>query len=96
MHLYYMYLGVGYNDEIILPSMSHVATAHALEITGAKPVFVDCDATSGNINLDYIENAITTATRAISIVHYLGIPADMDKITDIADKYKLKVLKIVQ
>ena len=93
LHLYYMHLGVGPGDEVIMPAMSHVATVHALEITGAKPVFVDCEADTGNMDPDLIEEALSPRTKALAPVHYLGMPADMDRIMAIAEQNDLKVME---
>jgi perosamine synthetase len=84
LHLAYMHLGIGAGDEVIVPAETHVATAHAVEITGAKPVFVDCDLTTGNIDVRAIEQALTERTRAISVVHYLGLPVEMDAVMALA------------
>ena len=93
MHLIYFALGYGPGDEVIVPAQTHVATAHAVELTGAKPVFVDAEISTGNINIDLIEDAITPNTKAIALVHYLGVPVDMTKIMEIAKKYNLFVLE---
>ncbi len=93
MHLFYFTLGFGPKDEVILPAQTHVATAHAIVLTGAKPVFVDSEIKTGNIDIDSIEKAITNKTKAIVVVHYLGVPVDMPKIMNIAKKYKLFVLE---
>lgn len=93
MHLIYFALGYGRGDEVIVPAQTHVATAHAVELTGAKPVFVDAEKESGNIDINQIERAINSKTKAIAIVHYLGVPADMIKIKAIAKKYKLFLLE---
>lgn len=91
MHLVYLSLGLGAGDEVIIPSQTHIATAHAVEITGAKAVFVDSELNTGNIDISLIENAITSKTKAIAVVHYLGVPVDMQKINKIAKKYDLFV-----
>lgn len=93
LHLAYLYLGIGHGDEVIVPAQTHVATAHSVEYTGARPVFVDVDLLTGNISLDLIEGAITPRTKAISVVHYLGLPVDMEKIKAIASKYKLFIVE---
>jgi dTDP-4-amino-4,6-dideoxygalactose transaminase len=93
LHLAYFYLGLGPGDEVIVPAMTHVATAHAVELVGAKPVFVDAEARTGNIDIDQIEAAITPNTRALSLVHYLGMPVDMDRINAIASKHDLFVVE---
>jgi perosamine synthetase len=93
LHLAYFYLGTGPGDEVIVPAQTHVATAHAVEFTGACPVFVDCEPRTGNIAIDEIEARITPRTRAICVVHYLGLPVDMDRINVIANRYKLFVVE---
>ena len=93
LHLYYMHLGIGDGDEVILPAISHVATAHALEITGAKPVFVDCAIDTGTLDPDLLEQAITARTKAICVVHFNGIPTDMTRIVAIASKHGLPLLE---
>ncbi len=93
MHLVYFSLGYGPGDEVIVPAQTHVATAHAVELTGAKAVFVDAELTTGNIDIAAIEAAITSKTRAIAVVHYLGVPVDMPRIVKIAKKYNLFVLE---
>ena len=93
MHLLYFTLGIGIGDEVIVPAQTHVATAHAVELTGAKAVFVDSNSEDGNINTNKIEDSISKKTKAIVIVHYLGIPVDMNKINKIAKKYNLFVIE---
>lgn len=93
LHLYYFSRGIGVGDEVIVPAQTHVATAHAVSLCGAKPVFVDCEPLTGNIDLDQIEEKITPSTRAISIVHFLGMPVDMNRLLTIADKHGLEVLE---
>ena len=77
----------------LFPSQTHVATAHAVELTGARPVFVDANIHSGNIDADAIEAMISPRTKALAIVHYLGVPADMEKISKIAKKHGLFLLE---
>lgn len=93
LHLFYFSKGIGDGDEVIVPAMTHIATAHAVELTGAKPVFVDAEIITGNIDIEAIESKITENTKAISIVHYLGMPVDMDKIMEIAKKHNLYVVE---
>lgn len=93
MHLIYFALGYGLGDEVIVPAQTHLATAHAVELTGAKPVFVDAEKNSGNIDIDAIEAAINSRTKAIAVVHYLGVPVDMQKVIKIAKKYNLFLLE---
>ncbi|OGV50882.1 MAG: cell wall biogenesis protein [Lentisphaerae bacterium GWF2_52_8] len=93
LHLTYFYLGMKPGDEVIVPAQTHTATAHAVELTGAKPVFVDAELKTGNIDIAQIEAAITPRTKAISVVHYLGLPVDMDRVNGIARKYNLFVVE---
>ena len=71
MHLLYFTLGIGPGDEVIVPE-THVATAHAVELTGAKAVFVDVCLETGNTSPKLVEKAITKNTRAIAVVHWFG------------------------
>ena len=93
MHLVYFALGYGPGDEVIIPAQTHVATAHAVELTGAKAIFVDSELNTGNIDILSIEAAITSRTKAIAVVHYLGVPVDMPRIVEIAKKYNLFLLE---
>jgi len=93
MHLIYFALGYGSGDEVIVPAQTHVATAHAVELTGAKAVFVDVDEQTGNIDIESIKAAVTPRTRAIAVVHYLGVPVDMPPVLEIARQNSLFVLE---
>ncbi len=93
LHLYYISIGLKKGDEVIMSAQTHVATAHAVEICGAKPVFVDCELKTGNIDTKEIIKKITNKTVCICITHFLGRPTDMFKILKIAKKYNLKVLE---
>lgn len=93
LHLTYFYLGLSRGDEVIVPAQTHTATAHAVEFTGARPVFVDSEKDTGNIDISQIESKITERTKAISLVHYLGMPVDMGQINSIATKYDLFVVE---
>lgn len=84
---------IGMGDEVILPSNTYIATALAVSYVGAKPVFVEPDLLTYNINPELIEKAINKKTKAIIAVHLYGQPADMDKIREIARKYNLKVIE---
>ena len=93
LHLAYFHLGIGPGDEVIVPAQTHVATAHAVELVGAVPVFVDAELITGNINIDLIEEKISKKTKAISIVHFLGMPVRMEKLMPIVDKYNLRLIE---
>lgn len=92
LHLSYLVLGIGPGDEVICPAMSHVATAHAIELVGARPIFVDCR-NGGNIDVHLVKKNITSRTKAITVVHYAGKSADMDKIIPLAEDYDLRVIE---
>ena len=80
-------------DEVIVPSYTFVSTADAILLRGAKPVFVDIDKRTFNIDADLIEEKITPKTKAIFPVHYAGVACDMGKIMDIAKKHNLIVVE---
>lgn len=82
-----MALGIGPGDEVITTPFTFVATAEVIVLLGAKPVFVDVEADTGNINASLIEAAITPNTKAIMPVSLYGQPADMDEINAIAAKH---------
>ncbi len=86
-------LGIGVGDEVITSPFSFFATAEAISNIGAKPVFVDIEENSFNIDPKQIEVAITAKTKAIMPVHLYGRPANMTKILEISDKYQLKVIE---
>lgn len=86
-------LGIGPDDEVITPVNSFIASSSAISFTGAKPVLVDCEETSFNIDPKKIEEKITTKTKAIMPVHLYGRPAGIDQILKIAKKYKLYILE---
>lgn len=93
MHMSLLALGVGPGDEVITTPMTFIATATAIIEAGAKPVFVDVEPDTGNIDASKIEAAITERTRAILPVHLYGQMCDMRAIRKIADQYKLHVVE---
>ena len=86
-------LGIGEGDEVIVPSNTYIATALAVTYVGAKPVFVEPDIRTFNINPKRIEVAITSSTKAIMPVHLYGQACDMEPIMETARKYSLKVIE---
>lgn len=86
-------LGIGEGDEVITPTNSFIASSSAISFTGAKPVLVDCEENSFNINPKKIEEKITKKTKAIMPVHLYGRPADMDPILKIAKEHSLVVIE---
>jgi perosamine synthetase len=93
LHLALLSLGIGPGDEVIVPSFTFAATANSVALTGAKPVFVDIDPKTFNIDSSLIEPAITKRTKAIQVVHLYGLPADMNQILNIAAKHGLLVIE---
>jgi len=86
-------LGIKEGDEVITTPFTFFATAEAISVVGAKPVFVDVSLDDFNIDVNKIEKVITEKTKAIMPVHIFGTPADMDKINEIAKKYNLYVIE---
>jgi perosamine synthetase len=93
LHLALLALGIGGGDEVIVPSLTFIATANAVTYTGARPVFVDSEEKTWNIDPQLIEDAITSRTKAIIPVHLYGHPADMDPIIEISARYNLKIIE---
>lgn len=93
LHLSLLALGIGEGDEVILPDLTWVATAHAVKYTGANPVFVDVDPNTWTIDPDKIFPAINNRTKAIMPVHLYGHPCDMENLMDIANEFKLSVVE---
>jgi dTDP-4-amino-4,6-dideoxygalactose transaminase len=93
LHLALLALGVNPGDEVITTSNTFIATAEAICYTGAKPVFVDTDPKTGNLDPALIERVITSRAKAILPVHLYGRPADMDPILGIAQKRGLAVIE---
>lgn len=87
------YFGIGMGDEVITTPMSFIATANSIEYVGAKPVFIDVEEKTGNIDASLIERAITKKTKAIIPVHLYGQMCDMKKIRQLADAHNLKVIE---
>lgn len=93
LHLSLLASGINRNHEVILPAFTMISTALAVSYTGAKPVFVDCDIETGNIKVKDIKGKITEKTKAIIPVHIYGVPADIDKITEIAKDHSICVIE---
>jgi dTDP-4-amino-4,6-dideoxygalactose transaminase len=93
LHLSLKALGIGEGDEVITTPFTFFATVEAVLYTGAKPVFVDIEPDTYNIDTSLIEQKITKRTKAILPVHIFGHPADMKNIMDIAARYNLKVIE---
>jgi dTDP-4-amino-4,6-dideoxygalactose transaminase len=93
LHLALLACGIGAGDEVIIPANTFFATAEAVSLTGATPVFVDADPLAYTIDAGRIEGAITPRTRAIIPVHLYGQPADLDPIFGIARGRNLRVIE---
>jgi dTDP-4-amino-4,6-dideoxygalactose transaminase len=93
LHLSLIALGIKSGDEVIVPAFTFPATANAVELVGAKPVFVDINPDDFCINTDLIESVITSQTKAIIPVHEFGQSAKMDDVLKLAKKYNLKIIE---
>ena len=93
LHLALLCLGISKGDEVIIPSFTMAASAFAVCYTGAIPVFVDADKDTWNIDVEKIEEKITSKTKAIMPVHIFGNPCNMVKIQEIAQKHNLFILE---
>ena len=95
LHLALHVLGIGKGDEVIMPTLTYVATANAVDYVGATPIFVDSDKYSWNIDVNSIENKITSKTKALLIVHLYGACCDMNNIKLLCQKYNLFLIEDV-
>lgn len=86
-------LDIGAGDEVIMPTFTIISCAMAVTKMGAVPVLVDSNLHTWNMNVDEIEAKITDKTKAIMVVHIYGLPVEMDKILELAEKYDLKVIE---
>lgn len=93
LHLATAAINIGRNDEVLVPSFSYVATSNCALYQGGKPVFVDIEPVTYNMDPDDVEKKITSRTKAIIVVHYAGQCADMDPILEIARRHRLKVIE---
>ncbi len=93
LHLALLAAGVGPGDEVIVPTLTYVATANAVRYCGAEPVFVDSEPRTWNLDPERVADAITERTKAIVVVHVYGHPADMDPILDSARRHGVTVIE---
>jgi perosamine synthetase len=93
LHLALMALGIGPGDEVIVPTLTFVATANAVTYCKARPVFVDAEPETWNIDPSLIEAKITPRTKGIIVVHLFGHPVDMDAVLSVARRHRLFVLE---
>jgi len=93
LHLAFAALGIGPGDEVIVPTLTYVASVNAIAYTGATPVFVDSDRHHWNLDPAAVERAITPRTRAIEVVHLYGHPAEMGPILEIAQRHGIPIVE---
>ncbi|KND46792.1 MAG: perosamine synthetase [Parcubacteria bacterium C7867-006] len=93
LHLAVAALGIGKDDEVLVATMTNMATFFAVLYQGAKPIPIDCEPDTLNIDTKLIEAKITSRTKAIIVVHLYGHPVDMDPIMEIAKKHNLFVIE---
>jgi len=93
LHLSMIVAGIGKDDEVICPSLSYIATANSITYVGAKPVFAEINPETYNLDLEDVEKRITQATKAILLVHQIGMPADIDRFKALCAKYNLKLIE---
>ena len=86
-------IGIQAGDEVIMPTFTIISPAQAISKLGAKPILVDSDLTTWNMDASQIEAKITSRTKAILVVHIYGLPVDMDPVLDLCKKYNLKLIE---
>src|SRR3954452_18959628 len=93
MHLALVVIGVGPGDDVIVPSLTFVATAQAVAATGARVVLADGHRETLNVDVDAFEAARTPATRAVMPVHYRGLPAEIEPVLEWAEPHGIRVVE---
>jgi dTDP-4-amino-4,6-dideoxygalactose transaminase len=93
LHLAMIVAGIKEGDEVICPSMSYIATANSITYTGAKAVFAEVDPKTYNISPQHAESLINEKTKAILVVHQIGMPADLDAFHKLGKKYNIKIIE---
>jgi dTDP-4-amino-4,6-dideoxygalactose transaminase len=93
LHLAMVTLGIGPGDEVVVPSLSFIATANAVRYVAATPVFADVELTTGNLTAKTIESVLTSRTRAVIVVHQGGVPADVDAIQALCQPLGIAVVE---
>ena len=93
LHLALVAAAVGAGDEVLCPSLSFIATANSIRYVGATPVFVDVDPVTFNLDPNRVEEAITSRTKAILVVHQIGLPAALSEILEIAQRRNVMVIE---
>ncbi len=95
LHLALHTLGIGKDDEVIVPTFTYIASVNAIDFVGATPVFVDSDPDTWNLDVELIERAVTMRTKAILVVHLYGAVCEMDKIQVVCKKHNLMLIEDV-
>ena len=93
LHLSMIVAGIGPGDEVICPSMSYIATANSIKYVGAIPVFAEVHPSNYNLDPVDVENRISNKTKAILLVHQIGMPADIDAFKELCNKYNLELIE---
>ena len=93
LHLAMIVSGIGPGDEVICPSMSYIATANVIKYVGAKPVFAEINPANYNLDVHDAEKKISPKTKAILLVHQIGMPADIDAFRELAVKHNIKLIE---
>lgn len=86
-------LGIGFGDEVIMPTFTIISCIGQIIRSGAKPVLVDSDPITWNMDVSQIEDKITSKTKAILVVHIFGLPVDMEPVLEIAERHGLKIIE---
>src|SRR5204862_1502866 len=93
LHLSLVALGIGAGDEVIVPSLTFVATANAVRYVGATPVFADVDLATGNLTVDSVDAVRTSRTKAVMAVHQGEVPADVRALREAADRWGVALVE---
>jgi dTDP-4-amino-4,6-dideoxygalactose transaminase len=93
LHLALVVAGIGPGDDVVVPSLSFIATANAVTYVGARPVFCDVDPATGNMTAETIHAALTLDTRAVIVVDQGGMPLDMNPIRELCDRHEITVIE---
>jgi len=93
LHLCFIVAGIGKGDEVICPSLSYIATANSIIYAGAKPVFADVNPKTYNLDINAVKKVITPKTKAILLVHQIGMPADIDSFKKLSKEHGLQLIE---
>lgn len=93
LHLALVVAGIGPGDDVVVPSLSFIATTNAVTYVGARPVFCDVDPATGNVTAETIHAALTLDTRAVIVVDQGGVPVDLDPIREFCDRHEIIVIE---